>query len=86
MILDGVRKRWPWLKHLFADGAYDRTQLMDKAAFRDFTIQVVKRSDAAVGFEVIPRRWVVNVYTMLPVRAFSGHRSSNVGGADGVRN
>ena len=59
MILDGVRKRWPWLKHLFADGAYDRTQLMDKAAFRDFTIQVVKRSDAAVGFEVIPRRWVV---------------------------
>jgi len=59
MILDGVRKRWPWLKHLFADGAYDRTQLMDKAAFRDFTIQVVKRSDAAVGFQVIPRRWVV---------------------------
>ena len=29
MILDSVRKRWPWLKHLFADGAYDRTQLMD---------------------------------------------------------
>ena len=20
MILDGMRKRWPWLKHLFADG------------------------------------------------------------------
>ena len=35
MILDGVRKRWPWLKHLFADGAYN-SQLMDKAAFRDF--------------------------------------------------
>jgi putative transposase len=32
---------------------------MNKAAFRDFTIQIVKRSDAAVGFEVIPRRWVV---------------------------
>ena len=59
IILDGVRKRWPWLKHLFADGAYDRTQLMDKAAFRDFTVQIVKRSAAAVGFEVIPRRWVV---------------------------
>jgi transposase len=59
MILDGVRKRWPWLKHLFADGAYDRTQLMDKAAFLDSTIQVVKRSDTAKGFEVIPRRWVV---------------------------
>ena len=24
-----------------------------------WTIQVVKRSDTAVGFEVIPRRWVV---------------------------
>src|SRR5260370_39610578 len=23
-ILDGIRKRWPWVKHLFADGAYDR--------------------------------------------------------------
>ena len=59
LVLDGVRKRWPWLKHLFADGAYDRTQLMDKAAFRDFAIEIVKRSDTAQGFEVIPRRWVV---------------------------
>jgi transposase len=33
MILDALRKRWPFLKHLFADGAYDRTKLMDKAAF-----------------------------------------------------
>ena len=31
-----IRKRWPWLKHLFADGAYDRTRLMDAAAYRDF--------------------------------------------------
>jgi putative transposase len=59
MILDRVRKQWPWLKHLFADGAYDRTKLMDKAAFLDFTVEIVKRSDTAQGFEVIPRRWVV---------------------------
>ena len=65
MILDGVRKRWPWLKHLFADGAYDRTQLMDKAAFLDFTIQVVKRSDTAKGFEVIPPRWVRGAHVRL---------------------
>lgn len=32
-ILDGFRKRWPWVKHLFADGAYDRLKLMDKAAY-----------------------------------------------------
>ena len=30
-ILDAIRKRWPWVKHLFADGAYDRLKLMDKA-------------------------------------------------------
>jgi hypothetical protein len=28
IILDGIRKRWPWVKHLFADGAYDRTRLL----------------------------------------------------------
>ena len=39
--LDGIRKRWPWVKHLFADGAYDRLQLMDKAAYKDFTIEIV---------------------------------------------
>jgi len=39
-ILDAIRKRWPWVKHLFADGAYDRTQLKDKAAFLDFVIEV----------------------------------------------
>ena len=32
---------------------------MDKAAFLDFTIEIIKRSDTAQGFEVLPRRWVV---------------------------
>jgi transposase len=59
MILDAIRKRWPWIKHLFADGAYDRTRLMDKAAFLDFVIEVVRRIDTDPGFKVLPRRWVV---------------------------
>ncbi len=59
LILDGIRKRWPWLKHLFADGAYDRNQLIDKDAFPDFAIQIVRRSDKQCSFEVIPPRWVV---------------------------
>ena len=59
MILDAIRQRWPWLKHVFADGAYDRTQLMDKAAFLDFVIEVVRRIDNEQGFKVLPRRWVV---------------------------
>jgi transposase len=32
---------------------------MDKAAFLDFAVEIVRRSDTARGFEVIPRRWVV---------------------------
>lgn len=59
MILDAIRKRWPWVKHLFADGAYDRTALMDKAAFLDFVIDVVRRIDNEPGFKVLPRRWVI---------------------------
>jgi transposase len=57
MILSAIRKRWPWIKHLFADSAYDRGKLMDKAAYLDFVIEVVRRIDA--GFKVLPRRWVV---------------------------
>ena len=30
-IVDAVRKRWPWLEHLFADGAYDRTRVLGSA-------------------------------------------------------
>ena len=59
MILAAIRKRWPWLKHLFADGAYDRTQLMGRAAFLDFVIEIVRRIDDEPGFKVLPRRWVV---------------------------
>jgi len=58
-ILQAIRKRWPWVKHLFADGAYDRRKLLDKAAFLDFVIEVVRRLDTEPGFKVIPRRWVV---------------------------
>lgn len=45
-ILDGIRKRWPWVKHLSADGAYDRLKLMDKATYLDFVVEIIRRSDA----------------------------------------
>ena len=58
-VLEALKKRWPGLKHLFADGAYDRRTLMDKAAALDFVVQVVRRHEDQVGFAVLPRRWVV---------------------------
>ncbi|PAQ08336.1 IS5 family transposase [Mesorhizobium temperatum] len=58
-IVGAIRKRWPWLKHLFADAAYDRTKLMDTVDYRDYVLEIVRRSDAEPGFKVLPRRWVV---------------------------
>ena len=58
-ILAGIRKRWPWLKHLFAEGAYDRGRLMSKAAFREFVVEIVRRMDPGSGFKVLPRKCVV---------------------------
>lgn len=58
-ILDGIRKRWPWLKHLFNDGAYDRLKLMDKANYLDFVVEIIRRSDDQKGFKALPRRSVL---------------------------
>jgi hypothetical protein len=44
-ILNTIRKRWPWVKHLFADAAYDRLKLMDKVAHLRFVIEIIRRRD-----------------------------------------
>ena len=44
---------------LLADGAFDRGKLMDKAAYLDFTVEVVRRIDKERCFKVLPRRGVV---------------------------
>jgi len=59
-VLKAIRHRFPWLRHIFADGGYAGDKL--KAAMRghgQWTIEIVKRSDAAKGFVLLPRRWVV---------------------------
>ena len=58
-ILDAIRERWPWIKHLFADGAYHRRKLMDEAAFKHFVIEILCRIDHDPWFKLLPRRWVV---------------------------
>ncbi len=56
MILDALRKRWPWVRYLFADAAYDHLKLMDKAAWLDFVVEIIRRRHGAKGFEVLARR------------------------------
>ena len=58
--LKSIRHTHPWLRHVFADGGYAGPKLrgaLEKIGC--WTIEIVKRSDTAKGFEVIPRRWVV---------------------------
>lgn len=59
-LLRSIRHVFPWLRHVFADAAYAGPKL--KAALEkigEWTIEIIKRSDSAKGFEVLPRRWVV---------------------------
>ena len=58
-IVRTVLQRWPCLKHLFTDGAYDRGRLADLAAYKGFTLEVVRKLPDQIGFQVLPRRWVV---------------------------
>ena len=59
-VLASIRRGFPWLRHVFADGAYAGKKLQAALAkIGKWTLQIVKRSDTAKGFEVIPRRWVV---------------------------
>jgi transposase len=59
-LLASVRDAFPWLRHVFADGAYAGDKLKDALKdIGDWTIEIVKRPDAAKGFVLLPRRWVV---------------------------
>jgi putative transposase len=48
------------MRHVFADGGYAGQQLR-KALTKigDWDLDIIKRSDHAKGFSVLPRRWVV---------------------------
>ena len=59
-VLAAVAERYPMLRHIFADGGYAGPKLRDALhAIGRWTVQIVKRSDTAEGFEILPRRWVV---------------------------
>ena len=59
-VLKHIRERCPSLCHIFADGSYDGEQFSGKCAEIGMSlIEIVKRSDTAKGFVLLPRRWVV---------------------------
>jgi transposase len=60
LVLDTLFGLFPFLRKLFADGGYQgpRFQRAVKKALPCLAVEIVKRSDQARGFEVIPKRWV----------------------------
>ncbi len=59
-VLDALEQRWPWVKHLFADGAYYLRTLLDRAVFLDFVVEVVCRLTSLQGSAPLRRHWVVD--------------------------
>jgi putative transposase len=59
-VLNKIRRRFPWLELIWADGGYNAWQV-DAAVARVplMRMEIIKRSDEAKGFVVLPRRWVV---------------------------
>jgi transposase len=55
-----VRRRFPWLELIWADGGYNAWQV-DAAVAKvpRLRLAIVKRRDDMKGFVVLPRRWVV---------------------------
>jgi transposase len=61
LVLSSMFGLYPFLSKLFADAGYQGPQFHRALAevLPHLTIEIVKRSDQAVGFEVLPRRWIV---------------------------
>lgn len=54
--LDKITARFPFIENIIADGAYAGPIAQGNSPR---PIEIVKRSDEAKGFEVLPKRWVV---------------------------
>jgi len=60
LVLAAIINRFPWLRHVFADGGYAGPHLRKMLKkIGKWTLEIIRRSDTAKGFEVLPRRWVV---------------------------
>lgn len=58
-VLRRLRKRFPRLSLIWADGGYAGKLVEWARSFGGWVLEIVKRSDSMVGFAVLPRRWIV---------------------------
>lgn len=57
-LLEGLHEGFPRLRHVFADRVYRGKQLLN-ALSSPWTIEIVERPPGVKGFQLLPRRWVV---------------------------
>ena len=52
---------YPFLLKLYADGGYQGPEFQAalRRACRQVSVEIVRRSDTAKGFVVVPKRWIV---------------------------
>lgn len=59
-LLHALRRRFPRLQHIFADRIYRGPQLRNAIAdCGPWSIEIVERPPGVKGFQLLPRRWVV---------------------------
>lgn len=59
-LLKQLRSRFPKLQHVFADRVYRGKQLLNALSESGtWTIEIVERPPGTKGFQLLPRRWVV---------------------------
>ena len=61
LVLDKrTRRLFPFIERIYADGGYQGPRVRAAAARSGtWKIDIIKRSDIAKGFVVLPKRWVV---------------------------
>jgi transposase len=60
LLLAGLKPFVPRLKKIWADGAYSGERLAGRLEQRDgWELEIVERDPQAKGFEVLPKRWIV---------------------------
>lgn len=60
LVFEKIRLRFPRLQLIWADGGYSGPKLGDwLQQTGHWVLQIVKRSDKATGFQVLPKRWIV---------------------------
>lgn len=59
-LLERLRHRFPKLRHVFADRIYRGEQLVNAISHcGPWTIEIVERPPGVKGFQLLPRRWVI---------------------------